>query len=243
MAQDKKTVLVTGGTRGIGKALVEHYVSNDWHVISTGRSEDTIGTAKKTCSGVQWLACDMAIPSQRAKFSEQLVDTPLDLIIHNAGIQQARDYFKPAEEFYSVSEETEINFLAPVELTRSLMDNVKKTGGRLVYITSGLAIAPKQSSPVYCANKAGLRAFVKSLRQQSVMHNSGVLVIEVIMALVDTDMTRGRGKGKITPEEAAYQITEGIKKRSEEIHIGKVKGLMFLRKLMPNLAERLLIKL
>ena len=243
MAQDKKTVLVTGGTRGIGKALVEHYVSSNWRVISTGRSEDTISTAKEAYPGVQWLACDMAVPSQRARFSEQLADTPLDLIIHNAGIQQARDYFKPAEEPYSVSEETEINFLAPVELTRSLMGNVKRTGGHLVYITSGLAIAPKQSSPIYCANKAGLRTFVKSLRQQSIMHNSGVLVTEVIMALVDTDMTRGRGKGKITPAEAARQITEGIEKRSEEIHIGKVKVLMFLRKLMPNLAERLLIKL
>jgi uncharacterized oxidoreductase len=243
MAQDKKTVLITGGTRGIGKALVEHYVNSNWHVISTGRSEDTISTAKESYPSVQWLACDMAIPSQRARFSEQLADIPLNLIIHNAGIQQARDYFKPAEEPYSVTEETEINFLAPVELTRSLMGNVKKIGGHLVYITSGLAIAPKQSSPIYCANKAGLRTFVKSLRQQSIMHNSGVLVTEVIMALVDTDMTWGRGRGKISPAEAARQITEGIEKCSEEIHIGKVKGLMLLRKLMPNLAERLLIKL
>lgn len=243
MAQDKKNVLITGGTRGIGKALVEHYVSSGWSVISTGRSEETISVAKEAHPDAQWLACDMAVPSQRAMFSEKLADIPLDLIIHNAGIQQARDYFKPDEESYSVSEETEINFLAPIELTRSFMSNVKKTGGHLVYITSGLAIAPKQSSPIYCANKAGLRTFVKSLRQQSIMHNSGVLVTEVIMALVDTDMVRGRGKGKITPAEAARQITEGIEKRSDEIHIGKVKGLMFLRKLMPNLAERLLIKL
>ena len=243
MAQDKKNVLITGGTRGIGKALVDYYINNGWSVISTGRSEETIGEAKEAQPSVQWLACDMAVPSQRAVFSEKLADKPLDLIIHNAGIQQARDYFKPGDELYSVSEETEINFLAPVELTRSLMGNIKNSGSHLVYITSGLAIAPKQSSPVYCANKAGLRTFVKSLRQQSIMHNSGLLVTEVIMALVDTDMTRGRGKGKISPEEAAHQIIEGIDKRSEEIHIGKVKGLMFLRKLMPNLAERLLIKL
>ncbi|VAW89582.1 hypothetical protein MNBD_GAMMA17-818 [hydrothermal vent metagenome] len=95
MTQEKKTVLITGGTRGIGNALVEHYVSNDWHVISAGRSEKTISTAKEVYPGVQWLACDMAIPSQRIKFSEQLLGTPLNLIIHNAGIQQARDYFQP----------------------------------------------------------------------------------------------------------------------------------------------------
>ena len=243
MSQDKKNILITGGTRGIGKALVDYYVNSGWAVISTGRSEASIRAAKEAYPSVQWLACDMAIPAQRTIFSEQLADTPLDLIIHNAGIQQARDYFKPEQESYSVSEETEINFLAPIELTRSLMTNVKKRGGHLVYITSGLAIAPKQSSPVYCANKAGLRTFVKSLRRQSIMHNSGVLVTEVIMALVDTDMTRGRGKGKISPEEAASQFVKGIEKRSKEIHIGKVKGLMLLRKLMPNLAERLLIKL
>jgi len=243
MAQNKKTVLVTGGTRGIGKALVEHYVSKNCCVISTGRCEETMRTAKAVYPKVQWFACDMAVPSQIVGFSEQLADRPLDLIIHNAGIQQARDYFKSTEEPYSIAEETQINFLAPVELTRSLMKNVKQTEGHLVYITSGLAIAPKQSSPIYCATKAGLRTFAKSLRQQSIMHNSHVLVTEVIMALVDTDMTKGRGKGKITPAEAARQITAGIEKRREEIHIGKVKILMFLRKLMPNLAERLLIKL
>jgi len=243
MEQNKKTVLITGGTRGIGKALVEYYVSHGDCVISTGRSEETVSAMKKSYPEVRWLACDMALPVQRASFSKQLENTPLDLIIHNAGVQQARDYFEPKEEFYSINEETEINFLAPVELTRSLMGNIKKTGGHLVYITSGLAIAPKQSSPIYCANKAGLRTFVKSLRQQSIIHHSNVLVTEVIMALVDTDMTKGRGKGKITPKEAARQITAGIAKSSEEIHIGKVKILMFLRKLMPNLAERLLIKL
>ncbi len=243
MEQNKKSVLITGGTRGIGKALVEHYINSGWSVISTGRSEETVGVAKEAYPDVQWLACDMAVPSQRAMFGEKLADVPLDLIIHNAGIQQARDYFEPAQEVYSVSEETEINFLAPLELTRFFMNNIKKTRGHLVYITSGLAIAPKQSSPVYCANKAGLRTFAKSLRQQSIMHNSGVLVTEVIMALVDTDMVRGRGKGKLTPAEAARQITQGIEKGCEEIHIGKVKGLMFLRKLMPNLAEGLLIKL
>ncbi len=243
MTDNKKTVLVTGGTRGIGRALVEHYIKKGWSVISTGRSEEAVKTAQEALPDIKWIACDMARPSQRAEFRKQMNGVPLDLIIHNAGIQQARDYFTPADEAYSVTEETEINFLAPVDLTRSLMDNVRNAGGHVVYITSGLAIAPKQSSPIYCANKAGLRTFVKSLRQQSIMHESGVLITEVIMALVDTDMTRGRGKGKISADEAARQVTDGIEKRCEEIHIGKVKGLMFLRKLMPNLAEKLLIKL
>jgi len=86
IAQDKKTVLITGGTRGIGKALVEHYVNRGYWVIATGRSEETVSAAQKAHPNVQWLACNMALPAQRTRFSEQLSDTPLDLIIHNAGI-------------------------------------------------------------------------------------------------------------------------------------------------------------
>lgn len=242
MNSDNRTILITGGTRGIGRSLVDHYLKRGWKVISTGRTETSVSEGKKRQPQVEWHACDLARPEQRAAFAEAIGDRDLNVVIHNASIQQARDYFEPFEEEYSETEETEINFLAPIDLTRRLLANVLGPRGHLVYITSGLAIAPKQSSPIYCANKSGLRTFTKSFRQQALMHNTGVRVTEAIMTLVDTDMTRGRGKGKISPDEAAHQVARGIEKCVDEIHVGKVKILMFLRRLMPNFAEQILIK-
>jgi uncharacterized oxidoreductase len=72
----------------------------------------------------------------------------------------------------------------------------------IVNVTSGLALAPKQSAPVYCAAKAGLRSFTKSLRYQERARAPHVRVVEVLPPLVDTDMTRGRGRGKMSREPA-----------------------------------------
>lgn len=95
---------------------------------------------------------------------------------------------------------------------------------------------------MYCANKAGLRSFAKSFRAQAKLGGHPIHVCEAILPLVDTDMTRGRGKGKITAQEAARQIIEGVDRAKPEIQVGKTKALMNLRRWFPNFAESLMLR-
>ncbi|MBW2633530.1 MAG: SDR family NAD(P)-dependent oxidoreductase [Deltaproteobacteria bacterium] len=66
----------------------------------------------------------------------------------------------------------------------------KATEAAIINVSSFLGIVPKKSAPGYCATKAALHAFSKSLRYQ--LENSSIKVFEIITPLVDTDMTRGR---------------------------------------------------
>jgi uncharacterized oxidoreductase len=112
---------------------------------------------------------------------------------------------------------------------------------RVVFVTSGLALAPKRSSPVYCANKAALRSFAKSLRAQLRHANWPIGVTEALPPLVDTDMTRGRGRGKITPQTAASQILRGIEAGKLEIDVGASALLRVISRISPALAEAIMI--
>ncbi|KAF7764975.1 putative oxidoreductase [Pseudoalteromonas citrea] len=237
------TVLITGGTRGVGKALVDLYLRHGFEVIATGASSTSVEQAKVNCPDVQWYCCDLTQRQEVSNLVQQIGTLPLKLVIHNAGVQQSRDFFQPKRELLSIEDETAINFTSVITLTKKLFSNIEQQSGTWVFVTSGLGIAPKQSSPVYCANKAGLRAFCKSLNGQVKRHASRVKVCEAILPLVDTDMTRGRGTGKISATQAAQEIYDGVNKAKPEIQVGKVRLLMRARALFPNFIENIMLKL
>ena len=94
---------------------------------------------------------------------------------------------------------------------------------------------------MYCASKAALRSFAKSLRAQIKQAGWPVLILEALPPIVDTDMTRGRGKGKISAKAAATQILNGVAKGSAEIDVGATALLRFILRLSPSLGERIMI--
>ena len=147
---------------------------------------------------------------------------------------------EPRRSHCSIEYETQVNFLAPVWLTTlllpTLMQNQNTTA--VVNISSGLAFAPKTSSAIYCATKAAIHSYSQSLRSQLVGTN--IRVQEAILPLVDTPMTKGRGKHKMSADEAARQIIDGMSKQSEEIYVGITKMLRFVNRLSPSLVKNLM---
>lgn len=109
----------------------------------------------------------------------------------------------------------------------------------IVNITSGLALAPKRSAPVYCATKAAVRAFTRALRYQCQDAAPHIRVIDTVMALVDTDMTQGRGGSKISAAEAATAVITGMRRGADEISVGNVKLLRTIMRLSPTLGYRM----
>ena len=85
-----------------------------------------------------------------------------------------------------------------------------------------------------------MRSFAKSLRAQVNQVGWRILIQEALPPLVDTDMTRGRGKGKISAA-AASQILTGVAKGRAEIDVGATALLRFLLRLSPALGERIMI--
>lgn len=236
-------VLVTGGTRGIGRAMVLDLLARSASVWSTGQSQGSVEQASREVPAARWLACDLAHRSSRKQLVELADRESISIVIHNAGIQVLRDLTAaPGDEAKTHAEEISINLLAPIDTSRDLLPILRRPhDAALVFVTSGLALAPKQSSPVYCATKAGLRFFAKALRGQMRTQGWPVRIAEALPPIVDTDMTRGRGSRKMSAEAAARQIIDGVAEGRDEIYVGASRLLRLVMRLSPALGERIMI--
>ena len=116
-----------------------------------------------------------------------------------------------------------------------LMDNSESA---IINISSGLALSPKKSAPVYCATKAGVHMFSKALRYQ--LEDSHIKVFEVLPPLVDTPMTANRGVSKISTAQLVDEFLDGLENNRFEMNIGKVKLLKLMHRISPALAYRIL---
>ncbi len=246
MQFEGKVVLVTGGSAGIGLALTRQLAAKGASVIICGRNQARLNDV---CSGnagmVTGLAVDLADPQAVDAFCRTVVQRhpDLSLVINNAGIQEAIDFFSENEPdvMARARGEVEINFNAVMALCHGLMPLLgNKPEAGIVNISSGLGLVPKRSAPVYCASKAAIRSFTKALRYQARASGSNIRVTDAVMTLVETGMTAGRGKGKISPDEAARAVLNGIERGRDEIWVGKTKLLRLIYRLSPSIAEAML---
>lgn len=235
MKSSRQVVLITGGATGIGFALARKFHAAGNRVILVGRSQEKLSKAIDTLPGVEALAADVSLPSDRRRIVTMFPE--ISVLVNNAGIQVNTPIVStPAE---TIEQELSINFLAPVLLTRAFLPSLlKQPSAAVINVSSGLALVPKEDAAVYCASKAALHSFSKSLRWQ--LESSGVRVFEVLPPLVETAMTAGRGKSKISAEKLAEEFWEEFKADRYEMHIGKTKLLSLLSRLAPSVAERIM---
>lgn len=245
MSLTHQNVLITGGSRGVGFALAKELSSQGHNVLVTGRNRERLEAAtEKIESNVLTFACDHATITDQERLIAFVQEHwgSIDILINNAAIQYNYELAEqPTEKLLTdVAYETQVNFTSVIQLIGLCLPLLSPSGA-IVNVTSGLALTPKRSGPVYCATKAALHSFSQSLRWQlaaSPQHKDQS-VLEALLPMIDTDMTAGRGKGKISPEQAAAAIIKGIERRQSEINVGKVKLLRLLLRIAPSIARNM----
>ena len=241
-----RTVLLTGAGRGIGRALLEQLVSRGVkRIIVVGRDEARLRALTAEIPSVEGFAADLSIQTQLDDLVAFVRRNAADLsvLVNNAGTQLLTDLVDPEADRHQLglAKEVAVNFSAPIQIAVALLPQLlEKQSAMIVNVTSGLALAPKQSSPVYCAAKAGLRSFTKALRYQAQARAPHVRIVEALPPLVDTHMTEGRGRGKISAGACAAEIVAGMEAGQETIYVGKTKLLRTIQGFSPSLADRLM---
>lgn len=231
------TVLVTGGSSGIGLALAAKFVSTGNRVIITGRDTKKLQHAKATLPALETEIADMRDSDALRKLATTY--PTVDVLINNAAVQFNYQLGDPRTDLQIIDNEIGINLTGPIELIAAFLPSLQqKHEAAIINISSGLGFVPKQTAPVYCGTKAGLHMFSKSLRWQ--LENTTVKVYEIVPSLVDTPMTQGRGSGKITPEQLVDEFWQAFQHDRYELGIGKTKLLLALNRFVPLLAERIM---
>ncbi|HIK05901.1 MAG TPA: SDR family oxidoreductase [Trichormus sp. M33_DOE_039] len=238
MSTQGNTVLITGGASGIGLALARKFLQARNTVIITGRNPEKLADVKKIFPEIITEVADL----QDLPVLQQLINRyqNVNILINNAGIQYNYEFANAEIKTELIEEELRTNLIAPLQLIKLMLPHLlKQPQATIINVSSGLALVPKQSAPVYCASKAGLHIATKALRWQ--LETTSIKVFEIIAPLVDTPMTQGRGKGKkISPEALVDEFWQNFTRDRDEIRIGKTKLLFLLHRWFPQVAEKIL---
>lgn len=238
---NKKTIVITGGAIGLGLELTRVYAGRGHNVIICGRTESALNAVSKDYANATGFCLDLSSPSGRRQLVDNIHDLNghVDVLIHNAAIQFAADFSNGAAAPERIAAELAVNLHAPIELTTELMPLLRKApGAQIAFISSALGRVPKQSTPVYCATKAGLSTFARCLRYQ--MEETPVSVTEVVPDLIRTRMAAGRDENGLHPADAANVIVRGLEQGKAEIRLGRVPVLYTLHRILPSVAYRML---
>jgi uncharacterized oxidoreductase len=240
MKLEKRTVLITGGTSGIGLELAKQLLRRGNTVIVTGREQEKLDSAKRLLPGVHTFKSDVSNSGDIAVLYESvLAQFPaLDTLINNAGIMRNLK-LNQTRDLVDVTREIEINLSGPVRMIQQFLAHLKtRKGALIVNVSSGLAFIPFPASPVYCATKAAIHSYTQSLRVQ--LEGTGVTVVELAPPGVETPLFQGefaeemKGQKGMDVKVLAEKAITGIEAGKLEIRPGLSKVLKIMSRVAPQ---------
>lgn len=240
MEQTNKHIVITGGTSGVGKELVRLLAPS--HPLTViGRHSERSTALLTEFPEIAFVEADLAAPEATRQVRAAIPPGPLHGLINCAAIQCTPKLTDEDFDLRTIRKETSLNFVAPAELTALFLpDLLQAERPFILNVNSGLAIAPKAESAVYCATKAALDSFSRSLQAQ--LSHTQIAVLQAFLPIVDTPMTADRTEPKLGAVEVARQIIRGIELRRPYTDIGKVKLLRKIDRWAPDLARRIMLK-
>ncbi len=239
MKLTRKTILITGGTSGIGLELAKQLLERGNTVLVTGRDPEKLDAAKKALPGIHVFQSDVSSPEAIMALSNSvLAQFPaLDVLINNAGIMRNLN-LNQDRDLYDVTREIETNLSGPVRMVQQFLPHLKtRQDALIVNVSSGLAFIPLPLSPVYCATKAAMHSFSQSLRAQ--LAGTSVSVVELAPPGVETPLFRGefaeemKGQKAMDVSVLAKEALAGIEAGRPEIRPGLSNVLKTMSRVAP----------
>ena len=216
------TVLVTGGSNGIGLALAERFLTMGNRVVICGRREEKLEEAKRRHPELATRACDLARAQERVSLVAWLDETfpDLNVLVNNAGVQNRVNVLTSERQWEDLRQEIAINMEAPLHLSLMLAKRLsRKSNATIINVSSGLAFVSMAAAPIYCATKAAIHSFSIGLRVQ--LASAGIAVVEVAPPMVQTDLCAPGMHDAGTPvDEFADAVMLGLGEGKKEIGYG-----------------------
>ena len=241
-----RTILITGGSAGIGLSFARKFLELGNTVIITGRRQKVLAKVKTKYPMLHTIQSDVADPAQIESLAAHIKTAfpKLDVLMNNAGISLYKNLSKTDSDLPGMMTEMNINVGGVIRMTSAFIEILKANKGTLINVSSALAFVAIPGIPIYCATKAAIHSYTQSLRFQ--LEKSGVEVIEIMPPAVTTDMTEALTKLKdmkmIDTDELIKQSFKALQKGELEIKPGQSSQLAFMRRIAPGFINRQLWK-
>ncbi|GAB5560427.1 MAG: 3-oxoacyl-[acyl-carrier-protein] reductase [Synoicihabitans sp.] len=200
----KRKVLVTGATRGIGRAIAVRLLKDGYTVYGTGTQNSAERCSDRLdLAGVSWIDVDFSSRDSVRKFLQILGEIgPFDALVNNAGVNRIKPFEEVEEDDYDFVHD--INLRSPYLICRDVIKGmVAQGGGRVVNVASIWSVVTKSHRSLYSSSKTGLIGLTRALAAEA--GAQGVLVNLVSPGFVLTDMTRK----SLSPAQMA-ELTEQV---------------------------------
>jgi uncharacterized oxidoreductase len=235
-----KTVLVTGGTAGIGLEATKQFLANGAKVIITGRNQSKLDAVKKSYPAITAIQSDVAdADDAKSLFNQVKALGGIDILYNNAGVMSGPLNLGVANEkhFEVAKYEMDINYLGVIRLNNLFMEMLKSRKEAAIINTSSLlSYVPLNLAPTYSASKAAMRFYTVAPRDHLEILNSKVKVFELSPPVVATSMTESLENKAITPEKLVNALIAGLKKNQFTIRVGISKLVYLMNRLAPKIA-------
>ncbi|KAF7781407.1 hypothetical protein PRUB_b0610 [Pseudoalteromonas rubra] len=217
------TLFITGANRGIGLALAKLYLEQGWRVMAscrTPQSAEALWQLEQQFSHLQIFALDVTQYEQMNKLAKSLSETPIDLVINNAGIYGPKGYDFGDCDVEQWKHVMEVNVIAPLKLAEAFSAHLKRGEGKTFAVLSSkvgsMTNNTKGGGYIYRSSKAALNSVVKSLSND--LLPEGIKTVALHPGWVKTDM--GGPNALISAEESA----QGLKQVLDELHEAQSGG-------------------
>ena len=234
------TVLIIGGSAGIGLEIAKLFADANNHVIITGRNKQRLAEAAAVLRNVTTIVSDFS----NDKDVETLVagiknDFPeVNILVNNAAAARLYSLLDENASIYkNAAEEVHTNYLSVIRLTEKLLPVLKQhPESAIVNVSSIVALVPG-SLAGYSASKAALHSYTQTLRFELQQEYPSIKVFELMPPLVNTEFSRPIGGERgVSPAFVAEALLKSIKNDNYEIHVGNTKDIYDLLRISPERA-------
>jgi uncharacterized oxidoreductase len=227
MKTSKNTVLITGGSAGIGFEIAKQLSAKDNHVIIVGRNQERLEKAAGQLKNVTAISADISNAADVETLVAKLKsDFPnLNILINNAGYAVYNSIVDDEDIFEKAGAEMHTNYLSVVRLNYKLLPLLKKQNeAAIVNVSSIVAFVPGKLTATYSATKAALHSYTQSLRL--VLADTPVKVFELMPPLVDTEFSAEIGGHRGIPaSQVADEFLAGLETDNYEIRVAGTEQL------------------
>lgn len=238
-----KTILITGGSAGIGLEAVKQFLNEGLKVIITGRDQIKLEKIKQQYPSIIAIKSDVAIEEDAISLYQQVEKLGgIDILYNNAGVLKLSSNLGRKNDSHLADAEYEmnVNYLGIIRLNNLFIEMLKsKKESAIINTTSILSYVPSLIEATYSASKVALRFYTETLRKHLEIIQSNVKIFELLPPVVNTEMTTSRNDKKISPETLVQTLITGLKKDRYTIRVGDTKAVYILNRLFPKLVFRL----